>query len=465
MASSGRRKFLKYGVAGAVAGVAAGVGGYAALTTYRKPPVKPPEEIKEKEPWRWGWIGAFDSDMGKSALRMTEMAIEDLNAQGGVLGRPVELIATDAKEDVEEAIKGYEYLAETVKVDIITSSDIDDNTMGWLPRLAEYRMPTLDSWTSAIRALDKVRDEYDKFKPYFMNQCNDYQHGVSMTLFAKLFMNETLGMTKCVLFHEDTTYAHGTAEFVEVELAPGAGIEIVDKIVYDIDTVDFSPLYSRCVASGADFIYIIASVRDLVPAAQYAELGVPIPLVGIIVASFSEEFWEDTGGRAAGITTYTPAVDPFGKMDDINTEITRRYRERWPSRPKTPHFNAYNCYHGVFIGAQAAEKAGGFSRPAPGQPVDESIVNAWIEEVENTDYITGYLEDGYPCDRFKFLGPGEIDPQTNYECTHGVYFDWDGVDGKCGVWHEWMPDGWCYAIWPERYALKEFWIPGTEYKQ
>lgn len=464
---------MKYGIAAVVAAAAAG-GGVAAWQLSRPKPAPTPTPTPaptpaptptptpapvEKEPWRIGWIGAYDSDMGKSALRMTEMAVDEINAAGGILGRQLKLVSTDAKEDVEEAIKGYEYLAETVKADVIISSDIDDDTLGWMPRLAEFYIPTFDSWTSAILAINQVRDDYDKYKPYFQLERNDYQGGYNFIIFAKEFLIETMGFTKCALFQEDTAYGHGVAEFTIEELAPATGIEIVDHIVYDVDTPDFSPLYARMERSGADFILQIASVRDLIPAAQYVELGVKLPLFGVIVSAFSAEFWEDTGGRGAGITVSTSLPQCFSKMDEWTRAATDNYQARWPTRPILPHFNAYNCYYTLWMVKEVAEKAEGMSRPAPGEPVDKDIVTAFVEEMERIDFTTGYLDDGFPYVRYKFFKPGEKDPYTDHYSTHGTVYDPKGKEGKAIVWHQWQPDGWAYVFWPERYATGKFMLP------
>ena len=48
------------------------------------------------------------------------MAIEELNAQGGVMGEKITLVTADTGEDVTEGVKAYEYLAETEEVDFIS---------------------------------------------------------------------------------------------------------------------------------------------------------------------------------------------------------------------------------------------------------------------------------------------------------------------------------------------------------
>ncbi len=97
-----------------------------------------------------GFIGSFDSDAGKSTLRGAEIAIEEINAAGGMLGgRMIKLVKADTAQDVTEGIKAYEYLNEKEKVDFIISGCVDDVSLGWMPRMVEYRTPTLDTWTSS----------------------------------------------------------------------------------------------------------------------------------------------------------------------------------------------------------------------------------------------------------------------------------------------------------------------------
>ena len=109
-----------------------------------------------------GFIGSFASDAGRSTLRGAEIAIDELNAAGGVLGgKTIELVKAHTGQDVTEGIKAYEYLAETEHVDFIVSGSVDDVSLGWLPRMVEYKIPTLDTWTSSITIIDKLVEDYE----------------------------------------------------------------------------------------------------------------------------------------------------------------------------------------------------------------------------------------------------------------------------------------------------------------
>lgn len=68
-----------------------------------------------------GWMNAYDDDPMKAA----EIAVEDINAKGGVLGRNLKLIYSDTKSDAAQAFKaGQEVLAAKAEL-VIASCDFD----------------------------------------------------------------------------------------------------------------------------------------------------------------------------------------------------------------------------------------------------------------------------------------------------------------------------------------------------
>ena len=404
-----------------------------------------------KDPVIVGYIGSFDSDSGKSTIRGAEIAIEELNAAGGVLGgRPIKLVKADTREDVTEGIKAYEYLAETAKVDFVISGSIDDVSLGWLPRMAEYRIPTLDTWTSYVGIIDMVVNEYDKYKMYFMNVACDYALATLYVDFGKDVLADKMGWKTTVVLQEDTAFGGGVFELVDQMLAPEAGIKIIDHIVYDTNTVDFAPIFNKAVKSKPDFLYLISSVRSQVPSSQYVKLQVPVPMTGINVAAFGKDFWNDTGQMGGGTSTLSPIPSVGFDMDDRTKAFVDKYEAKYGnSRPIFPHFNGFNAYYGMYNAFNAAERAGGFA------PLD-----AWVTEMENEDMKI--YKDGELWLRYGFWKPGEIEPRTNREYTHNIKFDItqpldDGAPSMVVI--QWYEDGSTAVVYPEKYANGEFSVP------
>ncbi|MDA4844935.1 ABC transporter substrate-binding protein [Hoeflea poritis] len=397
-----------------------------------------------------GFIGSLSSDTGLSTLRGAELAIEELNAAGGVLGgQQIKLIKADTGEDVTEGIKAYEYLAESEEVDFIVSGSIDDVSLGWLPRMVEYQIPTLDTWTSYIGIIDKLVEDYDSYKPYFMNIASDEALATLYIDFGKDVLADKMGWKSVVILQEDTAFGNAINGLVSEALAPNAGIEVVDTIVYDIATVDFAPLFNRAVDSGADFIYLISSVNSQVVSSQYVKLQVPMGMTGVNVAALGQEYWEDTGGAGGGISTLSPVPSVGFALDPKSQEFVDKYVAKYgDSRPKFPHFNGFNAYHGVKQAFAAAEEAGGFNN------------SSWVDAMQKQDLILE--KDGQMWLRYGFWGRDEVEPRTGRTYPHNARFDItdpydDGSPSMVVI--QWYEDGTAAVVYPEKYATGEFQVP------
>jgi branched-chain amino acid transport system substrate-binding protein len=402
------------------------------------------------EPVRIGFIGSMASDAGLSTLRGAQIAVEELNAKGGVLGgRMIEIVSADTGDDVFEGIRAYEQLAESEKVSFIVSGSIDDVSLGWLPRMVEYQIPTLDTWTSYVGIIDKLVEDYDTHRPYFMNVATDEALATLYVDFGRDVLAGKMGWTKTVILREDTAFGEAIDGLVTGLLAPEAGIEVVDTIIYDVATIDFSPLFARAVSSGADFIYIISSVNSQVVSSQYVNQRVALPMTGVNVAALGREYWTDTGGAGGGISTLSPVPSVGFALDPVSQDFVDRYTARFgDSRPAYPHFNGFNAYFGTLQAFAAAEEAGGFNN------------TTWVDAMLKQDMIL--QRDGQMWLRYGFWKPGEVEPRTGRTYPHNLRFDItapydDGAPAMVVI--QWYEDGTAAVVYPPKFATGEFTVP------
>ena len=396
-----------------------------------------------------GFIGSLSSDTGLSTLRGAEMAIDELNATGGVMGQRITFVTADTGENVTEGVKAYEYLAETEEVDFIISGSIDDVSLGWLPRMQEYRIPTLDTWTSYIGIIDMVVEDPDAMRPYFMNIASDEALATLYISFGADVLKARMGWDSVVILAEDTTFGQAITGLVTDALAPVAGIEVKDTIIYDINTVDFAPIFSKAQSSGADFIYQVSSVNSQVVSSQYVKLQVPMAMTGVNVSALGLEYWEDTGGAGGGISTLSPIPSVGFELDPVSQAFADAYQARYTTRPRLPHFNGFNAYFGLKQAMAGAEAAGGFDD-----------VDAWAAEMLKQDLILE--KDGKLWLRYAFWGYGEVEPVTGRTYPHNARFDleapWDEAQPSMVV-VQWKEDGSVGVVYPFEYATTEFTLP------
>lgn len=396
-----------------------------------------------------GFIGSLSSDTGLSTLRGAEIAIEELNAAGGMGGEKITLVTADTSENPTEGVKAYEYLAETEEVDFIISGSIDDVSLGWLPRMQEYQIPTLDTWTSYIGIIDMVVEDPDTMAPYFMNIASDEALATLYINFGADVLAGQMGWKSTVILAEDTAFGEAITGLITEALGPIAGIETVEVIKYDVNTVDFAPLFSRAQETGADFIYQVSSVNSQVISSQYVKLQVPMAMTGVNVSALGLEYWEDTGGAGGGISTLSPVPSVGFELDPVSQGFVDTYQAKYDTRPKVPHFNGFNAYHGVKQAMAAAEAAGGFGD-----------AKAWAAEMEKQDLILE--KDGKLWLRYAFWGKDEVEEVTGRTYPHNARFDLtspyeDAQPSMVVV--QWKEDGSVGVVYPFEYANTEFTVP------
>ncbi|MBC6443728.1 MAG: ABC transporter substrate-binding protein [Rhodobacteraceae bacterium] len=397
-----------------------------------------------------GFIGSLSSDTGLSTLRGAEVAIEELNAAGGVMGgQKITLVAADTQEDVTEGVKAYEYLAETEEVDFIISGSIDDVSLGWLPRMQEFQIPTLDTWTSYIDIIDMIVEDRDTMAPYFMNIASDEALATLYINFGADVLKAKMGFDSVVILAEDTAFGDAITGLVTDGLAPVADIEVKEIITYDVNTVDFAPIFSKARASGADFIYQVSSVNSQVISSQYVKLQVPMAMTGVNVSALGLEYWDDTGGAGGGISTLSPIPSVGFPLDPVSRKFVDDYQAKYSSRPKVPHFNGFNAYHGLKQAMAAAEEAGGFED-----------VKAWSAAMLKQDLKLE--KDGKMWLRYGFWDYDTKEPVTGRTYPHNALFDleapYDFAQPSMVV-IQWKEDGSVGVVYPFEYANTEFELP------
>lgn len=395
-----------------------------------------------------GFIGSLSSDTGLSTLRGAEIAIEELNAKGGVMGQQITMVTADTAEDVTEGIKAYEYLAETEEVDFIISGSIDDVSLGWLPRMQEYQIPTLDTWTSYIGIIDMVVEDPEGMAPYFMNVASDEALATLYINFGADVLKGQMGWDNVVVLAEDTAFGEAITGLVTEALGPVAGIDVAEIITYDVNTVDFAPIFSKAQATGADFIYQVSSVNSQVISSQYVKLQVPMPMTGVNVSALGMEYWEDTGGAGGGISTLSPVPSVGFELDPASQAFVDTYQAKYTTRPVMPHFNGFNAYHGVKQAMMAGAEAGGFE------------AQAWSKAMEKQDIKL--MKDDKLWLRYAFWGADEVEEVTGRTYPHNARFDLtapyeDAQPSMVVV--QWKEDGSVGVVYPPEYATTEFTVP------
>ena len=281
-----------------------------------------------------------------------------------------------------------------------------------------------------------------------MNIASDEALATLYINFGADVLKGQMGFESVVVLAEDTAFGEAITGLVTEALAPVAGIEVSEVITYDINTVDFAPIFSKAQASGADFIYQVSSVNSQVMSSQYVKLQVPMAMTGVNVSALGLEYWEDTGGAGGGISTLSPVPSVGFELDPVSQAFVDTYQAKYDTRPVVPHFNGFNAYHGVKQAMAAAEAAGSF------EAAD------WSGEMLKQDLKLE--KDGKLWLRYGFWGYDEVEEVTNRTYPHNARFDltapYEDAQPSMVV-IQWKEDGKPGVVYPPEYATTEFTLP------
>jgi branched-chain amino acid transport system substrate-binding protein len=125
------------------------------------------------EPIKIGAVLPLAETAGKDASKSMQLAVKQINAAGGLLGKQVELIIVDDEMKPDKAVAAVEKLVNTDKVDIIVGGTDNGTTMEMIPVLKKYKKVTV--WCGASSA--KVEQALEGQNWFFHLQAWDYQLG------------------------------------------------------------------------------------------------------------------------------------------------------------------------------------------------------------------------------------------------------------------------------------------------
>ena len=286
-------------------------------------------------------IGALDSltgvgeSYGIPFSRSKLLAVEEINAAGGINGRPLKLIVEDSKCTSADAITAYQRLTDVEGVKIVLGATCSGATLGVAP-LAEQDGVVLFSPSSTSPDITDAGDYI------FRTAINSLKVGADIgnTLWAD-------GIRSIGTITEATDYAEGARRSVVAQFEKLGGLVVVAES-YPTDAIDFRSQLTKLLTANADAIVVAAQgeVSGGTIIKQARELGYDGPIYSEVVPTGSNAL--DIAGKAA---TGLKAVVPNPDLEtDIGKEFLASFNARYGVAP-WPWFQG-SAYDGVYIAAE-----------------------------------------------------------------------------------------------------------------
>lgn len=282
---------------------------------------------------------------GNGVVTGADLAVEEINAAGGILGRQVELIKTDDQSDPTECLNAFNSLV-AQGVGLIVGSATSGCTSAITDAANEEEVCLLSPTATA----DSITTEDD----YVFRACYaDSFQGAIAAAYAKQAGFEKAGVVYCAA----DVYSKGLYDSFSAA-CDKYGIEIVDaQSTASLDVQDYTNQFAAMVKAGVDFVYapfyydVIGPY--VVPQARAAGYS------GVIMGADGYDTTPDYVVDGADLTAFnkvywTNHYDPSDTSEKVSSFV-KAYEAKYSSVPSAFAATGYDC---VYMYKAAIEAAG-----------------------------------------------------------------------------------------------------------
>lgn len=218
-----------------------------------------------------GGVASF----GQSSVNGIKLAFEEVNKNGGVLGKQIELVTADNKSDASESTLAATKLVTQDKVVALLGPVTSTNSLAAVPVAQDNKIPMVTPTATSPKV---TVTEDGKLNDYIFRSCFiDPFQGTVMANFAS---NELKAKTAAVYIDNASDYAKGLAQFFEESFVKNGG-KIVAKEAYVAQDTDFKATLTRIKAQNPEVIYVPGYYEEVGKIVkQGRELGITVPFMG-----------------------------------------------------------------------------------------------------------------------------------------------------------------------------------------
>jgi branched-chain amino acid transport system substrate-binding protein len=335
-----------------------------------------------------GWATSLKRDFGISQIDGAKMAVEEINAAGGILGSTVKLVLADTNTSAPGATSAIRKLIDNDKVDVVMGAFLSEEATSFQAEAANRRFLTIFHGTPAVMD-DQYLADPQKYKYYFNFVPSDVhiaQAALAQLPLVTKTLQKRLGISKVkvALVSDAALWTQTIDAYIKKEVEQSPDAEFVYQGKIGRDASDFTTELSQIKAKQAHFIIMLSGYAGSVPfVKQWRTLQIPALIGGILTkAQNPNEFWKAVGIDGAQYII-TVGFANFG-INENTKKLIQRYTERqgwWPIMDSGVAYNAVKAY------ARAVEQA---------KSLKHDVVVPYLEKVrlnENEAWGGAYFYD------------------------------------------------------------------------
>ena len=267
------------------------------------------------------------ASFGKSAQNAIKLAVDEVNAKGGVIGKKVELVVADNKSEAAEATNAMQKLVAQDKVVAVIGPNLSSASIAGTSVNTKAKVLAISPMgTNPNVTVDPATG---KTKDFMFRACFiDPFQGTVMAAFAK----DTLkAKNVAILIDNSSDYAKGLAQFFKESFVKNGGKIAAEESYLQKDT-DFKATLTKIKASNPDMIYIPGYYQEVgMIVKQAREIGFDVPMAG-------GDGWDsaklpEIAGKSALNNTYFSSLYSPDDDSKLNKDFVAAYQKAYNEKP------------------------------------------------------------------------------------------------------------------------------------
>ena len=289
-----------------------------------------------------------NATIGTAAANGAKLAIKEINANGGLLGKQIKAVVADNKSEPSEAANAMTKLLTQDKVVAVTGTFSSSNAIAAASVAEANKSPYLVA--GATNPKVTVDEKTKNVKKYIYRVCfiDPFQGTVAANFAAKDLKVKKAAM----LVDNSSDYSKGLAEFFEAALVKEGG-EIVANEAYLQKDTDFKATLTKIKSKGAEVLYVPGYYEEVGKIVKQArEMGITVPIIGADGWD-SPKLVEIASAAALNNTYFTnhySVEDTSPKAQAFVEAYTKEYGQK-------PEALAVLGYDAVYVLADAIKRA------------------------------------------------------------------------------------------------------------
>lgn len=378
-------------------------------------------------PIRIGVMAPLAHIDGKGIVNAAKLAASQINARGGIQGRPVKLYVFDDHFSAADAARAFQRAVEDDHVVAMIGIFTSEVALAMEPWAGRLKTPLIVTGAVTPKLAEQVHAHYARLKYVFHGTVNARELSEAACLSTEATVVKPLHYTRAVIFSEDSKWTK-PADAEYKKCIPKSGMKLLKTIIFSRKTSDFTPIYNEVENLHARILMSAVAIVGEKAVVQWRQQEVPALFAGNNGQAGATRFWDATNGATEGVMTVNTGANGV-PMTPRTPAFYQAYVKRFGVDPA---FTAYPTYDTMYMLKHAITRAG------------TTRADPLVKSIEKTNFVG-------VCGRIRFHGRAD-------KLTHGLVFSANPRKGMALLALQWQ-HGKQVVLWPKRLAQGKFQVP------